>query len=308
MDELLLNRAHAVLGEGSRLVCPVSGRLAENPVVASDGHTYNRASLVELLQRKQTTSAVTGEPLIASISLDNLSYSVAIEEIVRVADELQQIHAQEMAEERGKSQATVSNLQQRVSLLEACMAGKPKVDTTLRGATSGKPQPGTPSTPLSFRTKGRTIAGEDENTAEESPSHYFTSEKGMGPSGSTPKSPDSPAAGTGHSDGTHTENDPVVDEWLTQLGLSMYAPAFAVNGVDLPTLLALTEDDLLVGLDVKNRMHRVKMLARRLEVSCFSSWVDVTKHQKHAIPLSRGRIGKHSQLNTNPCLDQPPGL
>ena len=46
------------------LCCPLSGELMQNPVIASDGHTYNYMSIMRLyLQCRRPLSPVTNEPL-----------------------------------------------------------------------------------------------------------------------------------------------------------------------------------------------------------------------------------------------------
>src|SRR5215472_5082245 len=51
-----------------------------------------------------------------------------------------------------------------------------------------------------------------------------------------------------------------VAEWLRQLGLEQYAPAFRDNDIDAEILLKLTDDDL-IGLEVTSIGHRRKLLA-----------------------------------------------
>ena len=46
-----------------RLCCPISLELMERPVIAADGHTYDRRSIEDWLARGNTTSPTTGAPL-----------------------------------------------------------------------------------------------------------------------------------------------------------------------------------------------------------------------------------------------------
>ena len=46
-----------------RLCCPISLELMERPVIAADGHTYDRSSIEDWLARGNTTSPTTGAPL-----------------------------------------------------------------------------------------------------------------------------------------------------------------------------------------------------------------------------------------------------
>jgi hypothetical protein len=84
---------------------------------------------------------VSGQALVPSITLDNCIYQVALEEIVRVAKELEKKHADELADERAKSQALIEQLTLRVSArahlgtpgAPAAGAGGHHQNTTLRG-------------------------------------------------------------------------------------------------------------------------------------------------------------------------------
>ena len=46
-----------------RLCCPISLELMERPVIAADGHTYDRSSIEDWLARGNTTSPTTGAKL-----------------------------------------------------------------------------------------------------------------------------------------------------------------------------------------------------------------------------------------------------
>ena len=46
-----------------RLCCPISLELMVRPVIAADGHTYDRSSIEDWLARGNTTSPTTGAPL-----------------------------------------------------------------------------------------------------------------------------------------------------------------------------------------------------------------------------------------------------
>ena len=64
--------------------------------------------------------------------------------------------------------------------------------------------------------------------------------------------------GTGHSGG----HDLVISvtDWLKELGLDQYAPAFRDNDIDGDILPELTADDL-IGLGITSIGHRRKLLA-----------------------------------------------
>ena len=46
-----------------RLCCPISLELMVRPVIAADGHTYDRSSIEDWLARGNTTSPTTGAKL-----------------------------------------------------------------------------------------------------------------------------------------------------------------------------------------------------------------------------------------------------
>ena len=60
-------------------VCPISGERFEDPVVTSDGHTYNRADIERWLRTRQT-SPNTNLPLASAQLLPNHALRRAIEE------------------------------------------------------------------------------------------------------------------------------------------------------------------------------------------------------------------------------------
>jgi hypothetical protein len=57
-----------------------------------------------------------------------------------------------------------------------------------------------------------------------------------------------------------------VEEWLRAIGLPMYAHAFQAASVDPTTLMSLSDEDLRHGLGITDRIHRVKLLARRSDL------------------------------------------
>jgi len=48
-------KADSVLDQQSSLVCPLTGQLPSQPVVASDGQTYDRAALLKLFESQVRT-------------------------------------------------------------------------------------------------------------------------------------------------------------------------------------------------------------------------------------------------------------
>ncbi|CAG9320686.1 unnamed protein product [Blepharisma stoltei] len=57
--------------------CPITGDLMEDPVVAADGHSYERESITAWFQRKKT-SPLTGLALKSTVLLDNHSLKAII--------------------------------------------------------------------------------------------------------------------------------------------------------------------------------------------------------------------------------------
>eukprot|EP00037_Helgoeca_nana_P021830 m.220851 g.220851 ORF g.220851 m.220851 type:complete len:231 (+) comp25793_c0_seq4:421-1113(+) len=50
----------------SRLKCPISGELIDDPVVAADGFSYENSYISEWFRRGHTTSPLTGAPLLST--------------------------------------------------------------------------------------------------------------------------------------------------------------------------------------------------------------------------------------------------
>mmetsp|Transcript_145442 Transcript_145442/g.205932 ORF Transcript_145442/g.205932 Transcript_145442/m.205932 type:complete len:232 (+) Transcript_145442:310-1005(+) len=55
----------------SRLKCPISGELIDDPVVAADGFSYERSYITEWFRRGHTTSPLTGAPLPSTVLTPN---------------------------------------------------------------------------------------------------------------------------------------------------------------------------------------------------------------------------------------------
>ena len=61
-------RLHTVMLEKKNLVedsmrCPISGDVMQDPVIGTDGHSYDRESITKHLKAKQNTSPITGETM-----------------------------------------------------------------------------------------------------------------------------------------------------------------------------------------------------------------------------------------------------
>jgi very-short-patch-repair endonuclease len=65
-------------------LCPISQEIMEWPVVAMDGHTYERAYIEDWLRRGRLTSPTTNEPLPSALLIPNHSVR---SEIQRFLDE-----------------------------------------------------------------------------------------------------------------------------------------------------------------------------------------------------------------------------
>lgn len=65
-----------------RYRCPISGELMEDPVVAADGHTYERAFVEEWFRRGHLTSPLTGAVINSDLLTPNQSMRALIVEFV----------------------------------------------------------------------------------------------------------------------------------------------------------------------------------------------------------------------------------
>jgi len=80
-------RTHSTLNElAEECICPISHALMVDPVIAADGHTYDRAQIESWLQRAdhgaQATSPQTREPLVDTRLLPNLAIRRTIQRLV----------------------------------------------------------------------------------------------------------------------------------------------------------------------------------------------------------------------------------
>ena len=60
------------------MVCPISCERMVEPVMASDGHTYERAQIQQWFDLHNTTSPKTGETLTSLVLTPNLSLKTQI--------------------------------------------------------------------------------------------------------------------------------------------------------------------------------------------------------------------------------------
>lgn len=65
------------------LTCPITGELLKDPVVATDGHTYERAAIERWLTDHQT-SPLTNAPLVSKHLVPNLRLRAIAEEAKKV--------------------------------------------------------------------------------------------------------------------------------------------------------------------------------------------------------------------------------
>ena len=68
-----------MVDEIDAFMCPITGEVLLDPVLAADGHTYSRAAIADWLGRHQT-SPLTGAPLPSAQLLPNYGMRKAIEE------------------------------------------------------------------------------------------------------------------------------------------------------------------------------------------------------------------------------------
>lgn len=63
------------------VLCPITTELFEDPVVAADGHTYERSAILAWLS-KHDTSPMTNEPLATKIIFDNIAMRKIVERLI----------------------------------------------------------------------------------------------------------------------------------------------------------------------------------------------------------------------------------
>jgi hypothetical protein len=68
-------------------ICPITNELMEEPVVAADGHTYEKSAILEWFEKK-LTSPKTNEPLPTKMIFANLSVRTAILEYIEKKNKL----------------------------------------------------------------------------------------------------------------------------------------------------------------------------------------------------------------------------
>ena len=64
----------------NEVLCPITTELFEDPVVAADGHTYERSAIVAWLAKKNT-SPMTNEPLATKMIFDNIAMRKTVERL-----------------------------------------------------------------------------------------------------------------------------------------------------------------------------------------------------------------------------------
>ena len=69
------------------LICPISQELLEEPVLTSDGHTYERKNIEAWLQN-HSTSPITGLPLADKTLRPNFAIKMAVQAYQEVLDAL----------------------------------------------------------------------------------------------------------------------------------------------------------------------------------------------------------------------------
>ena len=92
-QKLLLKKKLSDLGiedYPAAFLCPITLEVMRDPVVASDGHTYERHALLKILQSPNSKSPLTREPLDSNIAIANINLKKRIreydEEICSVAE------------------------------------------------------------------------------------------------------------------------------------------------------------------------------------------------------------------------------
>lgn len=62
--------------------CPITQEIMTDPVVAADGHTYQRKNITEWLVRGKRHSPVNGTPLANTILHDNIDFKNVIQKLI----------------------------------------------------------------------------------------------------------------------------------------------------------------------------------------------------------------------------------
>lgn len=82
------NRADAAANSGTcphGYLCPISLSIMKDPVIAMDGHSYERASIEQWFQ-SHNTSPVTNLPIQSTTVIDNISLRSAISDYLQAPD------------------------------------------------------------------------------------------------------------------------------------------------------------------------------------------------------------------------------
>ena len=59
------------------MICPITNEIIKDPVIALDGHSYERTAIVQWFKRSQT-SPLTGEHLESKLLIPNHSFRKAM--------------------------------------------------------------------------------------------------------------------------------------------------------------------------------------------------------------------------------------
>lgn len=127
---------HAAVEVPHRYRCPISGEMFEDPVVAEDGHTYERAFVAEWFKRGHMTSPLTGASVGSSQLTPNSSMKSLILEFVE--------------ENPGARRAEVT--------ADSAMVTTATTATAATAATTATAAAGTLSTPTPARRQSRVLA------------------------------------------------------------------------------------------------------------------------------------------------------
>lgn len=69
------------------LCCPITFELMKDPVIAADGHTYEREAIEQWIHEKNA-SPITGQPLTSSSLVPNLSIKHIIDQFASMNNNL----------------------------------------------------------------------------------------------------------------------------------------------------------------------------------------------------------------------------
>ena len=78
--QILSGEEDSAPAAGANLKCPLTCKLFEDPVIAPSGHTYERAAILEHLQKHGQKEPLTGQPLAPEQLTPNRAMKALVEQ------------------------------------------------------------------------------------------------------------------------------------------------------------------------------------------------------------------------------------